>query len=85
MKDFLNMTEVKNLLEYKSILLYLLIIGYSVKYFLNDEKDVKMYNPGLQNILKNFNELFSYWKNKYFDNKLIITPKIMNLLYIKYN
>jgi hypothetical protein len=47
MKDFLNMTEVKNLLEYKSILLYLLIIGYSVKYFLNDEKDVKMYNPGL--------------------------------------
>ena len=44
MNDFLNITEVRDVLDYKSVLLYLILTAYGVKYYLNEESEMKMYS-----------------------------------------
>lgn len=44
MNDFLNITEVKDLLDYKSVLLYLILMAYAVKFYLNDEQEMRVFN-----------------------------------------
>lgn len=61
MNDFLNITEVKDLLDYKSVLLYLILTAYGVKYYLNEESEMKMFAQHMNTIVKDFSTLFSYW------------------------
>jgi hypothetical protein len=46
-KDFLNITEVKEPLEYKGILLYLVLNAYAVKYYLNEPSEMEMFDVHL--------------------------------------
>lgn len=43
MIDFLNITEVNDLLEYKSVLLFLILTAYGVKAYLNEESETKVF------------------------------------------
>lgn len=65
MNDFLNITEVKDLLDYKSVLLYLILTAYGVKYYLNEETDMKMFNQHMNTIVRDFSTLFQYWSKNY--------------------
>lgn len=54
MDDFLNITEVKDLLEYKSILLFLILTGYGVKFHLNEESEIRIFDSHISTIIKDF-------------------------------
>lgn len=58
LKDFLNITEVKEQLEYKSVLLYLVLNAYAVKYYLNESDTMDVFNTHLDRIIPGFRELF---------------------------
>lgn len=58
MSDFLNITEVKDPLKYKTVLLYLLLNAYAVKYYLNESSTLEMFKVHLEKIVPNFKDIF---------------------------
>lgn len=58
MKDFLNITEVKDPLDYKTVLLYLVLNAYAVKFYLNDSATLEMFKQHLEGIVPKFKETF---------------------------
>jgi len=48
MIDYLNVTEILDEQEYKTILLYLILNAYAVKYYLNDNNDMNLYDNHLK-------------------------------------
>lgn len=83
MKDFLNITEVKEPLEYKSVLLYLVLNAYAVKYYLNEAVEMEMFDVHLIKEIPDFQSLFSYWSKKYASTSLKINPKQLNKIFRK--
>ena len=66
MVDFLNINEAKDVLEYKSVLLFLLLNAYAVKFYLNCQEDMDAFKKHMEQVVgPNFNELFSYWSKNY--------------------
>lgn len=52
--------------ELKQIHLYLLVLGYAIKFYLNDPMKIKPYEEHLKNLLPNFfPNLFNKWARKY--------------------
>jgi hypothetical protein len=47
MQDFLNINEAKDPLEYKCLLLYLVLNAYAVKFYLNPQEDMDMFSKHL--------------------------------------
>jgi len=58
MNDFLNITEVKDVLDYKAVLLYLILTAYGVKFYLNEEADMVVFGAHMNTIVKDFATLF---------------------------
>jgi hypothetical protein len=58
MNDFLNITEVKDLLDYKAVLLYLILTAYGVKFYLNEEAEMLVFSAHMNTIVKDFGTLF---------------------------
>ncbi|KAL4499276.1 hypothetical protein ABPG72_006862 [Tetrahymena utriculariae] len=81
MNDFLNITEVKDVLDYKSVLLYLILMAYAVKFYLNDEQEMRVFNQHMHTIVKDFSQLFQYWSKIYGTTALKIIPKSLNRVY----
>lgn len=81
MVDFLNITEVKDLLDYKSVLLYLILTAYGVKFYLNDDLEMRVFNQYMGTIVKDFTPLFSYWSKSYGSTSFKIVPKQLNRVY----
>lgn len=81
MKDFLNITEVKDLLEYKSVLLYLILTAYGVKHYLNEESDLQVFTFHVNTLVRDFSNLFAYWSKNNASSSFKIVPKVLNRVY----
>ncbi len=53
-KDFLNISEISKPLEYKAILLYLILCAYHVKVFFNFKEKLSIFTPQLAAIDSKF-------------------------------
>ena len=81
MNDFLNITEVKDLLDYKAVLLYLILTAYGVKFYLNEEAEMLVFSAHMNTIVKDFGTLFQYWSKNYGSTSFKIIPKSLNRVY----
>lgn len=48
LQDFLNISEIKDALEYKSVLLFLVLNAYAVKYYLNSSEEMEQFQQHLE-------------------------------------
>jgi hypothetical protein len=63
----------------KELGLYLLLTGYLIKFYLNDE--LLWLHTELQRIMPDFKELFKSWGNKYGKKQMELNPKAINQFY----
>ncbi len=69
--------------ELKKIYLYLLVIGYAVKYYLNEQMKIKPYEDYLKRVLiQFFPKAFNKWAKKYGNSVLNTTPRKINSYYM---
>lgn len=80
-KDFLNISDIIDPLEYKSILLYLILNAYAVKSYLNDQNDMNMINYHITQLIPNISEIFKGWSQEYVQKSLQVKPKILNQMF----
>ena len=58
--DFLNISDVREPLEYKRVLLYLVLSAYAVKFYLNPIEDMEIFGNYLDAVIgSSFRDLFS--------------------------
>lgn len=67
--------------EYKSLILYLMIVSYSVKFYLNEE--TKEVLEEANKICPNFKAIFQNWAKKHAALTKRINPKTLNRVYQK--
>ena len=65
--------------DYKALTLYLLLCGYTSKYYLNEFTE--MYSPELEKICPDFKTVFSQWVKQEAYTTLKIYPKSLNKVY----
>lgn len=65
--------------DYKCIILYLLLCGYTVKYYLNEEPD--MFAIESEKVCPEFRRIFQEWAKQYAQTTLKINPKSLNKVY----
>lgn len=65
--------------DYKAITLYLLLCGYTVKYYLNENID--MYTAEMERVVPDFRQVFEEWAKQYAMTTLKIHPKNLNKIY----
>jgi hypothetical protein len=65
--------------DYKAITLYLLLCGYTVKYYLNENID--MYTNEMDKVCPDFRVIFEEWAKQYAMTTLRIHPKNLNKIY----
>lgn len=66
--------------EYKNVILYLMLISYSLKYFLNDQHDHLLEEAN--RICPGFKAIFENWAKKHSDLTRRINPKTLNKVHI---
>lgn len=70
--------------EVKRIYLYLLVIGYAVKYYLNEPMKIKPYEEFLKRTLPDFfPQVFTKWAREYGNSALNTTPRKINAYYME--
>jgi hypothetical protein len=62
--------------DYKAVTLYLMLCGYTVKYYLNENVD--MYAHESEKVCPNFRAIFEQWAKQYAQTTLRINPKSLN-------
>jgi len=77
----MNQNELQDQSEYLSLLLYLILNAYAVKYYLNDMSDMEMYEVHISKIVPEFQVLFTYWSKKFATTSLKINPKVLNRVF----
>lgn len=65
--------------EYKSLVLYLMVISYSVKFYLNEQTTDVLEEAN--KICPNFKAIFQNWAKKHSDKTKRINPKTLNEVY----
>ena len=69
--------------ELRKIYAYLMVLGYAVKYYLNEQSTIKPYDDDLKTRYPGFFEgIFNKWAKKYGNTMLATTPKKINTYYI---
>jgi hypothetical protein len=66
-------------LEYKSLILYLMVTGYTVKYYLNE--DHEDFLEDTNKIVPNFKPIFENWVKKHANVASKINLKMLNRVY----
>lgn len=84
-KDFMNSTDVGDEAEYKCFLLYLTLIGYSAKYYLNDSDRIEMFGKQLNSLIPDFGSIFKEWSKRNSAVTSKISPKVLNSIFRKLN
>ena len=85
LRDFMNSTDVGNEKEYRCFLLYLTLIAYSAKYYLNDTERIEMFGKELNVIIPDFQSIFKEWSKRNSAVTSKISPKILNSIFRKLN
>lgn len=65
--------------DYKGLTLYLLLCGYTVKFYLNEHTD--MYTAEMEKACPDFKQVFEEWAKHYAWTTLRIHPKNLNTIY----
>lgn len=69
--------------ELKRIYSYLLVLGYAVKYYLNEQNVIKPYDEEIrQRHPSFFASIFNKWAKKYGNTALATTPRRINSYYL---
>ena len=69
--------------ELKKIYSYLMVLGYAVKYYLNEQVVIKPYDEEIKQRHPNFfATIFNRWAKKYGNSVLSTTPKKINSYYL---
>lgn len=81
-----HLTEVRDIVcystdddDYKGLTLYLLLCGYTVKFYLNEQID--MYTVEMEKACPDFKTVFEEWAKHYAWTTLRIHPKHLNSIY----
>lgn len=77
MKDIVFYTTVEE--EYKALTLYLLLCGYTAKFYLNECTEI--YAAELEKVCPDFKAVFSQWVKQEAHTTLKINPKSLNKVY----
>ena len=67
-------------LSERSLYLYLVVIGYAVKYYLNE--GIIVYDLEVKKLVPEFSVVFQAWASKYSNKVLRTSPKRLNTFYI---
>jgi hypothetical protein len=67
-------------LSERSLYLYLVVIGYAVKYYLNE--GIIVYDLEVKKLVPEFSVVFQAWASKYSNKVLRTNPKRLNTFYI---
>jgi hypothetical protein len=65
--------------EYKSLILYLILVAYSLKYFLNDQSE-ELLEEAIR-VCPGFQPIFENWAKKNSNLMQRINPKTLNRVY----
>lgn len=67
-------------MQERSLYLYLVVIGFAVKYYLND--NITVYDQEVNRQITDFSSVFKAWAKKYSNEVLRTNPKKLNTFYI---
>jgi hypothetical protein len=63
--------------------MYLLVIGYAIKYYLNEPAKAKPYEEHVNKVMEGFiPNVFNKWARKYGNSVLSTTPRKINAYYM---
>lgn len=85
MTDFLNITEIKDHSEYKSLLLYLLLVAFTVKQYLNEPSEMEIFECHAVSLNSDFNIIYQQWINNNSKYLKVSPPTKINKIYKKYS
>jgi hypothetical protein len=70
--------DVEDLNEYRRLVLYVYLVAYTAKYYLNGQEDAELFSLSLRSVIHQFSTIFEDWATTNSESLLIIRPQKLN-------